>query len=523
MPNRVQTLRSSVPGNMPQAGTRQPGELWVNFADAQTGYIDGSQAPQKLLAVRLFVSTAPYATGDFAVYAGALYQAIAPSAAGAFTAANWSRVGTMQDLSQYLNLAGGTLTGALNLPAAAPTVATQATNKSYVDSGDAAATTVANTKLPLAGGTLTGALNGTTATFSGVAAAADPPAQDSSSKLVTTSWFNGHQPAIKENSNRLINGDMRIDQRNNGASGTAINGYTVDRWAYAASQTAKGTWQRGGLAAAGSVLAGLGFGYYLAFTSSSAYALLATDTFNLTQPVEADLVSDFAWGSANAQPVTLSFLAFSSLTGTFSGSIRSYPAPATRSYPFTFSIPVANTWTKIAITIPGDTAGTWVVGGNAAALGVVFDLGSGANFRGPAGAWASASYSGATGAVSVVAVNGATFNLTGVKLEVGSIATPYNRQSMAKSLADCQRYYQFSGTLIMGGYSTAGGAFWGAFPFMTEMRATPTLTYFSGPTYGNSSALTTGAITTRSANFSAAVTTGGGATASFVAALSAEL
>ena len=88
MPNRVQTLRSSVPGNMPQAATRQPGELWLNFADAHIGYIDASQAPQKLLAVRLFVSTAPYATGDFAVYAGALYQAIAPSAAGAFTASN---------------------------------------------------------------------------------------------------------------------------------------------------------------------------------------------------------------------------------------------------------------------------------------------------------------------------------------------------------------------------------------------------------------------------------------------------
>ena len=471
MPNRVQTLRSSVPGNMPQAGTRQPGELWVNFADAQTGYIDGSQAPQKLLAVRLFVSTAPYATGDFAVYAGALYQAIAPSAAGAFTAANWSRVGTMQDLSQYLNLAGGTLTGALNLPAAAPTVATQATNKSYVDAGDAAATTLANTKLPLAGGTLTGALNGTTAAFSGVATAADPPAQDSSSKLVTTAWFNSHQPVTKENSNRLINGDMRIDQRNNGASGTATNSFTVDRWYYGAAQAAKGTWGRN--FPSGFVpIPSTGCGYYLGFQSSSAYASLATDNFQFHQPIEADAISDFAWGGASAQAVTLSFWAYSSLTGTFGGAVKN--DVSSRSYPFIFNIPTANAWTKCVVTIPGDTVGPWVMTGNARGMYVQFDLGSGSNFRGPAGAWASANYIGVTGTVSVVATNGATFAVTSVKLEIGSTATPFNRQSLAKSLVDCQRYYQLS-TVINQNTNTGGTPITVSTPLAVAMRASPTL------------------------------------------------
>jgi hypothetical protein len=492
MPNRVQTLRSSVPGNLPQAGTRQPGELWVNFADAQTGYIDASQTAQKLLAVRLFVSTASYATGDFVVYTGALYQAIAPSAAGAFTASNWTKIGTAQDLSQYLLLAGGTLTGALNLPAAAPTVATQATNKSYVDAGDAAATTVANTKLPLAGGTLTGALNGTTATFSGVAAAADPPAQDSSSKLVTTAWFNGHQPVTKENSNRVLNGDMRIDQRNNGASGTVNNVYTVDRWTYSSNQASKGAWQRI-LANVGGPIQIAGFNYYLSFTSSSAYAVAAGDAFYFSQPIEADMVGDLAWGTASAQSVTLSFWALSSLAGTFSGAIRNYPAPATRSYPFTFAL-AANTWTKVVVTIPGDTGGTWVLAGNAAALGVLFDLGSGATFRGPANAWASANYVGANGAVSVVAVNGATFYLTGVKLEIGSVATPFNRQSLAKSMADCQRYYATSYygvsigaanassgqlTIRASGLTNAVNTLTTNVFFPVSMRSAPTLTYFS--------------------------------------------
>jgi hypothetical protein len=164
--NRVQTLRSSVPGALPQTGTRQPGELWLNFSDNALGFIDSTQTALKLLGVRLFVPTANYAIGDFVVYAANLYRAIAPSAPSAFVAANWSKVGTAQDLAAYLPLAGGTLTGPLTLPAAAPTTPAQAANKSYVDAGDAAATAVANSKLPLGGGTLTGPL-----TLSG------PPAQ----------------------------------------------------------------------------------------------------------------------------------------------------------------------------------------------------------------------------------------------------------------------------------------------------------------------------------------------------------
>ena len=287
------------------------------------------------------------------------------------------------------------------------------------------------------------------------------------------------------NENRIINGDMRIDQRNNGASGTATAVYTADRWAYGATQAAKGTWQRGGpfLGPIGQS----GFPYTLNFTSSSAYASLATDIFSFFQPIEADMVSDFAWGTASAQPVTLSFWVYSSLTGTFGGAVFNYPTPATRSYPFTFNIPVANTWTKITITIPGDTAGTWVMTGNAAAFGVAFDLGSGANFRNPAGAWGNGNYRGVTGAVSVVGTNAAQFNITGVKLEIGSIATPFNRKSLAASLADCQRYYQ-TGNLTGVGYQLNGGPFQVNTAFNVFMRATPTFT-ITGNSSGNITSL----------------------------------
>ena len=291
-----------------------------------------------------------------------------------------------------------------------------------------------------------------------------------------TKWTMGASAAsvspVPMNDNRIINGDMRIDQRNNGASGTA-SGYTADRWTCSVTQTGKGAWQRttGGAAALAQ-----GIGYSLNFSSSTAYASLASDNFNFNQRIEADVITDFAWGTANAQPVTLSFMVFSSLTGTFGGSLCN-GNPATRSYPFTFNVPSVNTWTKIAITIPGDTAGTWTLQGNGIGAMLNFDLGVGSSLRGPPGAWASADYRGANGAVSVVATNGASFNLTGVKLEIGSVATPFNRQSLAKSLIDCERYYQ-QGLLysVFGASIPAGNTVAASSMPKVNMRAPPTMT-----------------------------------------------
>ena len=270
--------------------------------------------------------------------------------------------------------------------------------------------------------------------------------------------------------NRICNGDMRIDQRNGGASGTA-NGYTVDRWQYGANQSNKGSWTR---ANAGPPLVAAGFGNDLLFTSSSAYASLAGDAFTFLQPIEADMVSDFAWGTPNAQPVTLSFWAWSSLAGTFGGSIANAPAPPTRSYPFSYTL-AASTWTKIIVTIPGDTVGTWVMSGNAAGMFVFFDLGNGANFRGPAGAWANANYRGVTGSVSVVGTNAAQFALTGVKLEIGSVATPFNRKSLANALSDCQRYFN-TGFVDCNQSPGAAGPFTQMVSFPVTMRAQPAVT-----------------------------------------------
>ena len=230
--------------------------------------------------------------------------------------------------------------------------------------------------------------------------------------------------------NRIINGDMRIDQRGvaSGAGGTA-GGYTLDRWRYNSNIAGKITWARQTSPSGPSE-----FPYYLVTVSQSAYTPAAGDFFYIGQTIEADMISDFAWGTANAQSVTLSFWALSSLTGIFSGVVQNYAT--TRSYPFSFSLPAPNTWTKIVITIPGDTGGTWVMSGNVAALSLLFDLGSGSNFRSAfPNAWNTGNYVGVTGSVNVVGTFNARLSITGVKLETGNVATPYNRQSMAKSWA----------------------------------------------------------------------------------------
>jgi hypothetical protein len=234
--------------------------------------------------------------------------------------------------------------------------------------------------------------------------------------------------------NRIINGAMVINQR--GFSGTPVSGnYTLDRWQYQSTQASKVTISQN----AGAVTTPTGFNNYLGITSSSSYSVGASDAFLLVQFIEGFNFADLNWGTANAQTITISFWVYSSLTGTFGGAMQNYGV--TRSYPFSYSVPTANTWTKISVTIAGDTSGTWVGATNAGAATLVFGLGSGATYSGTSGAWASANLVQPTSTVSVVGTSGATFYITGVQLEQNTSATPFERRLYNQELANCQRYY----------------------------------------------------------------------------------
>lgn len=287
--------------------------------------------------------------------------------------------------------------------------------------------------------------------------------------------------------NRIINGDMRIDQRNAGAAVTPTTSsvaFPVDRWASPVSQSSKFSVQQN----AGAVTPPAGYSNYLGVTSLSAYSVTASDYFALWQPIEGFNCADFAWGTANAQTVTLSFWVRSSLTGTFGGALEN--SAQTRAYPFTYTISAANTWEQKSVVIAGDTTGTWLTN-NGVGIYVTFGLGAGSTYSGTAGAWTASQKLSATGAVSVVGTNGATFYVTGVQLEKGSVATAFDVRPYGTELSLCQRYYEKSyDTGVAVGAATLAGAHQsiastnyllacGTVRFAAAKRAVPTVTLYS--------------------------------------------
>ena len=277
--------------------------------------------------------------------------------------------------------------------------------------------------------------------------------------------------------NRIINGAMMIDQRNAGASVTqnAAGIYTVDRWQANGTVTSKFTVQRN----AASVTPPSGFTNYLGCTSSSAYTVGASETYTVAQQIEGFNVADLGWGGAGAQAVILSFWVRSSLTGTFGGSLQN--SAQNRSYPFTFSVSAANTWEQKSITIAGDTTGTWLTD-NGIGVRLNFSLGTGSTLSGTAGAWAGAFYTSATGATSVVGTNAATFYITGVQLERGSTATPFEFRPYGMELALCQRYYQSAPDESIVVRTTSNFSWL----FPVPMRSAPTMTIFGNSGSGAS-------------------------------------
>jgi len=238
--------------------------------------------------------------------------------------------------------------------------------------------------------------------------------------------------------NRIINGDMGIDQRNAGASVAVTSElYTLDRWYFASTANGKLTCQQN----SGSVTPPTGFSNYLGVVSQSAYSVLTGDLFALKQAIEGFNTADFSFGTANAKTITLSFWVRSSLTGTFGASIANNAF--NRSYVFTYTVNAANTWEYKTVTIPGDTTGTWVGATNGVGIRLYWNLGAGSTYSGgTTNTWNAVGYAGPSGTTSVVGTNAATWYITGVQLEVGSVATPFERRDYGRELAMCQRYYQ---------------------------------------------------------------------------------
>ena len=281
--------------------------------------------------------------------------------------------------------------------------------------------------------------------------------------------------------NKIINGAMEIDQRNNGASVTQ-NGsglFAVDRFKLNGhSSDGVFTGQRSGVVP-------VGFTSSLLITITTADASIgASQEYFVNQHIEGSNITDLNWSSSNAKTVTLSFWVRSSVTGNFGGAFKNNGA--TRCYPYSYTINSANTWEYKTITIPGDTTGTWATD-TSSGIEVYFSLGVGSSRKGTANTWAASNLSAPTSSVDLISTLNATLYITGVQLEVGTVATPFERRSYGQELALCQRYYCQSTNSVAASslYNQSDGVYLAAFNysnaswvggstnFPVSMRTTP--------------------------------------------------
>ena len=250
-------------------------------------------------------------------------------------------------------------------------------------------------------------------------------------KMTTESGYSlgaGNASSFK---NRIINGEMDIDQRNAGAAVTANAGtaFTCDRWKAYRDGTGTVTFQQSSVVPNNT------------FKNSVLITVTATGTPNelaITQGIEGFNIADLGFGTADAKPVVASFWIRSSVTGTYCFSLRQ--GSGTRSFVSPFTISAANTWQQIVVPMPGDTSGSY---NSTNGTGFIFEVcfGAGAPLQtATTNAWQSANVVATSSQVNLAGTSGATVYVTGFQLEVGTVATSWDFRSYGTELALCQRY-----------------------------------------------------------------------------------
>jgi len=271
--------------------------------------------------------------------------------------------------------------------------------------------------------------------------------------------------------NKIINGDMRIAQRGTFVF-TAGNTYGLDRWK---------NWK------AGSGAFTVEQSTDVPITETFQYSLKSTVTTNSTpsgnhyygvaQYIEGNNTHSLGFGTSAAKTITLSFWVKSSVTGIYSVAISNKDG-ATRTYAADYSISSANTWEKKSLTISGDVTGTWNKN-NTTGLRVWFALGMGSTYSTTtSNSWESSSGIQSPSAIDWISNSGATFYITGVQLEEGSVPTPFEHRPIGTELALCQRYYfkdpaSIYYPAILDGNASDYPVAWFYLP--VEMRASPTV------------------------------------------------
>ena len=327
--------------------------------------------------------------------------------------------------------------------------------------------------------------------------------KDSNDSLQSVSGINGGQIS---NRNLVMNGAMRIDQRNDGSAVTVPNGnatFITDRFKIFEDTDGVVTGQR-------VADAPVGFFSSLKIDCTTAdTSLSASQRLICAYRIEGSDFEHLNFGTANAKTMTLSFYVKSNLTGTFGGVVKN--SGDNRVYIFSYSISSANTWERKSVTIAGDTGGTWLVGNNTG-LTINWGLALGSNWVSSAGNWGTTDRHGVTGQQNLLSSTSNEWLLTGVQLEEGSVATSFEHKFIGQDLQDCQRYYQIVRGATRNDYRSNNRARTGNnMNYFTEMRANPTASTFATVASQNMDSVTYERVNKRGLNFTAVgiVTVGG--------------
>jgi hypothetical protein len=239
--------------------------------------------------------------------------------------------------------------------------------------------------------------------------------------------------------NLVHNGAMQVAQRGTSvASITASGYYTADRWADDPSSST-GTWTQSVVAEGPT---GSGLTKSLKLLCTTANAAPAAGAYHIfQQSLEGQDVQRVAKGTASAKTLTLSFWVKANVTGTYVCQLED--VDNSRHVSAAYTVSASATWEYKTITFPADTTGA-LNNDNGASLVAEFWLAAGTNFTSGAlaTAWAATtSANRAVGQVNVAAAINNYWQVTGIQLETGSVATPFEFEDYGSTLRKCQRYY----------------------------------------------------------------------------------
>jgi hypothetical protein len=244
--------------------------------------------------------------------------------------------------------------------------------------------------------------------------------------------------------NRFKNGEMLFDQRYEGSTVTVVNNggsgaYFLDNVKFFSGQT-QGLFT---VHRSSETPVPPGFRWYCRYKTSSSTAVIAATHFYTAEFVtEGPDTRDFLFGTEQAKQVNISFWVRSSSAGYYGGNIGAQNG--NRAWPIVYRITTPNTWQYITQTLPGDTTGFWDIRENDLGLFLGIDFGSGTNFNTSTGAWLSGDLFRTTNTNNIISVQNATWDITGVQLELGDHATAYEFVPYETQLSRLQRYYSKS-------------------------------------------------------------------------------